>query len=503
MNFSHTLKENGALRKLLQAYAQGPIGFSCFLAWLYVSFYSCALLPVISTTRTSERFWGIMAGAGVIGALVALFLLRRNVDIAGNPRIHYAAALCCGVGSLFIYLSCSQAPVQWCFTITGSIFSGVGFVFLAFMWRSVLGKYDESLIELSVPLSFFISVLLYFLLVAIKNMATMVIIALLPLVSVLFALRGISLLTGQASDDAAQTKEFRRKQNHLTGAACFKNIFSREKLKAQGGHPFPTAIMFFVIWANFAFFRAFWSPTYITNRFTHYIPPFTAAALLALFVLVITIFRAKSVNYRNAYRWVLPITCLGYALLYVLNGRYIEIAYALNFTGLIVMQLYFWIVSAKRMRRGGGEASQILFGIFLLFFLAGTTFGISVGLWTLEHVDTETLYKVLPFIMTGLTAIVMLLGVKSEHYTPDQKQTLSFGEVVHAQASAIAEQFNLTSREQEILIYLLAGRSRPFIRDELVISLSTVNSHVKNIYMKTAVHSYQELLDLAQQEIKV
>ena len=44
---------------------------------------------------------------------------------------------------------------------------------------------------------------------------------------------------------------------------------------------------------------------------------------------------------------------------------------------------------------------------------------------------------------------------------------------------------------------LLEGYSRPRIRDELYISLNTVNAHVKSIYAKAEVHSMQEFLLLA------
>lgn len=56
----------------------------------------------------------------------------------------------------------------------------------------------------------------------------------------------------------------------------------------------------------------------------------------------------------------------------------------------------------------------------------------------------------------------------------------------------------LSARESEVLALLARGRSAPFIRDELVISLNTVTSHVKHIYVKLGVHSRQELLDLVE-----
>ena len=56
--------------------------------------------------------------------------------------------------------------------------------------------------------------------------------------------------------------------------------------------------------------------------------------------------------------------------------------------------------------------------------------------------------------------------------------------------------YGLSSRETEVAALLLAGRSRPYIRDELVISLNTVHSHVSNIYAKCGVHSQREFMDL-------
>ena len=45
--------------------------------------------------------------------------------------------------------------------------------------------------------------------------------------------------------------------------------------------------------------------------------------------------------------------------------------------------------------------------------------------------------------------------------------------------------YNLTEREQEILIHLLQAKSQQQISDELVIALGTVKTHIHNIYQKT------------------
>ena len=57
--------------------------------------------------------------------------------------------------------------------------------------------------------------------------------------------------------------------------------------------------------------------------------------------------------------------------------------------------------------------------------------------------------------------------------------------------------YGLTNREAEILRMLLEGRSRPYIRDTLYVSISTVDTHVRHIYAKVGVHNKQDLIDLS------
>jgi LuxR family maltose regulon positive regulatory protein len=57
----------------------------------------------------------------------------------------------------------------------------------------------------------------------------------------------------------------------------------------------------------------------------------------------------------------------------------------------------------------------------------------------------------------------------------------------------------LSGQERRVLRLLTGDLSYPQIADELVVSLNTVKTHVKNIYSKLDVHSRQEASDLARQ----
>lgn len=55
------------------------------------------------------------------------------------------------------------------------------------------------------------------------------------------------------------------------------------------------------------------------------------------------------------------------------------------------------------------------------------------------------------------------------------------------------EEANLTLREKEILQLLIQGKSYKEIAALILISVETLNSHIKNIYRKLDVHSRSEL----------
>ncbi|MBA3647211.1 MAG: response regulator transcription factor [Chitinophagales bacterium] len=59
-------------------------------------------------------------------------------------------------------------------------------------------------------------------------------------------------------------------------------------------------------------------------------------------------------------------------------------------------------------------------------------------------------------------------------------------------AGETQDEFNLTSREKEMLKCLVDGMSYKLIADSCFISIDTVNGHLKNIYKKLQVHSKSE-----------
>lgn len=502
MNNQEKSFQNHTIKGHLKQYFAKPLGFAFFMAWFYCTFYSCLLITNLSMPRSSERYWSVALLAAAIGCLVTLFLLKRKVQIANKPVVGFSGAAAAAVGTVLIYLGFSGAIIQLYLVILGVVLAGGGYVILVLTWGAVLSSYEESMIEFSVPLSFALSILLYFPLVAFKGALAMIVVMALPLVSVLFA------FSKQEAQDGQRTiQEPCATASRASFAATFK-----EKTPGMT----EVAILLATLWFNFAFFRSFMAPDYPSNRFIHYLFAFVCALVIALTILVFTIRNAHALDFSIAFRWVLPIICTAYTLFVLLDGAFREIAYACNFLGLVMMQLYFWIVSAKQARRASVDP-LIIFSVFLLALSFGGCLGGSAGLWIQTFASEGIAFKILPVVMTGVVAVVMVFRRGSERCTKPHSLsqgsqgdsaegrpafsmdgTRMFNDGISMQAAVIADRYLLSARECEVLTYLLAGRSRPFIRDKLFISLNTVNTHIKRIYTKTDIHSIQDLLDFAQ-----
>ncbi len=68
--------------------------------------------------------------------------------------------------------------------------------------------------------------------------------------------------------------------------------------------------------------------------------------------------------------------------------------------------------------------------------------------------------------------------------------------------ASICDEYGLTPREREVFAYLMRGRNAEYISRELVISIHTAKTHTARIYRKLGINSQQQLLDIAEGQIR-
>lgn len=129
----------------------------------------------------------------------------------------------------------------------------------------------------------------------------------------------------------------------------------------------------------------------------------------------------------------------------------------------------------------------------ILGFVSGSLFAASFSF-------SAHLWYVLSFVSSYAIIILVVLVLRNRHVADFNIIDLtvqSYGSPSDSKTDyqAIAAKYQLTDRETEVLQQLDQGRSIPYISQELLVSPSTVKTHVQAIYRKLDVHTRQELLD--------
>lgn len=112
-----------------------------------------------------------------------------------------------------------------------------------------------------------------------------------------------------------------------------------------------------------------------------------------------------------------------------------------------------------------------------------------------EKVFASICYGAEGYILKNTAPVEILESIK-EIYEGGSPMTPSVAnrvlKMMRTKHQEIPDSFHLTKRENEILSCLVKGMSYKMVADVCVISLDTVNMHVKNIYRKLQVHSKSE-----------
>ncbi len=523
----------------LKTYAQKNLGLAFFLAWNYISLYGCAMAVGVFIPYNLEYIWIVAGAIEGLTALVVLAIARKR-SIANRKAWGVAAAVCAVAANFFLWIS--YIVTAWyfvTFAIAGVLY-GIVLALLTTIWGSELSKGDSSQIEFDVMLSFAISFALYCITLPIKLYGTvdLAIASILPIASVYLAFRKPRSEKQTAS--AENASNMLEPQKRIEGAPANA---AREQGKIESFtdamQSLSTFAMIGGLWFLIAFFRVLSAPVGSYDRYQHYFFPFCFAFVITVALFIVFIKAARHLSITLAFRWTLPFLLLGFSVLSLDYGNISNhiVAFSMNYMGMFGMQISCWMATAKHLHRSGSRAS-ITFLCLAASEGLGIFVGCGIGLLAVHFLTGTTLLAFSMLIIAGVVFLVMLTGFnpawrydgKSKHRFDHVENTLEasrkqqaegkatavdfaslardetddwrdpFMELIRRKSLALQKHYGLTERETEIAELLLAGRSRPYIRDELVISLNTVHTHASNIFAKCDVHSQQEFIDLAHQE---
>lgn len=153
----------------------------------------------------------------------------------------------------------------------------------------------------------------------------------------------------------------------------------------------------------------------------------------------------------------------------------------------------FALASLSAIIRAGEFATSLVLGIAFASYGGASLVGVAAGQRLPEDSIGPLLLVAssLYFATLTMTAIVSLAH-DAEPYLAGP--AASVAELLSARCELLSRRYSLSPRETEILGYLGRGHNPTFISRELVLSLSTVRTHIRNLYKKMGISSQEELL---------
>lgn len=197
---------------------------------------------------------------------------------------------------------------------------------------------------------------------------------------------------------------------------------------------------------------------------------------------------------------LLAVTCVGQALMSSFGDHYFPAAFAVEFAGLLLFQMVLLLQLPSIFVRI--KTLRTFFALWLT--LKGFQFAAMLLRYFLVSGAVGLQQRWVAAATLCLAICVMAYAVRDSsvttaweyfplHHAPKQRYVNACDDVEEA--------YGLTPREREILALVGRGRNGTYIQERLVISKSTYQTHMRNIYKKMDIHTDQELIDIIEEAL--
>lgn len=232
----------------------------------------------------------------------------------------------------------------------------------------------------------------------------------------------------------------------------------------------------------------------------------TISHLIALALLAAVLFVRKDHEHTFAMKLSTTLMLFAFVLFSVFQGLFsASVIIAASTEGLL--ELVIFLALAEVAGYSTVRPSRLM-GCYML--LIGCTQLIGCGLSIVEHAYLPPSdYSIFGLGLVALLIVTAVWFLNDKTITaflwgnaPIKKETDAAGNAVSEKtafdekARRVAQAYNLTQRETDVLIPFSKGRSSSFIAEQFFVSNNTVRSHILHIYSKCNVHSRQELITL-------
>lgn len=455
------------------------LGLSLLLVWEPVVFYTTNLVP--SDVFKLETF-NLSHGTFLLSAS-ALFLIftvldEKNKRIIIDSRVQVPAAISVAVGTIFIFIGAHTAfeVTNW-LNIVGPALSGIGTAPLILGWASFYRHLNSDLVEKVVPLTMVVLAALFVFLYSFPGPLSLVITVALPLVS-------LSLLS------------ISRNHPYAAEATDDSPIYSKVQ-----GFPLPTTLGFLVVAFSYRYPLVVIMNESDLSTTAPFLIAFVIGAALALLFSFLFIYYADKMRLVLLFQIAIPLIALCFIAVAALPLYFNIVVFATSFSVMFLTKIFIFVLGSQPLKLEPSSLRSVSIGSAL----AAVFIGEALADILYRLISNHGIMLVAVISITALASLILLALASAnkrateyilKNYDNPGAENDTFSMIRNCKITT--ETYGLSKRESEILTLIVRGRDFPYIREKLFISRNTVNTHIKHIYAKTAVHSRQELIDIVE-----
>ena len=461
------------------------LGLGFVSASISATYSTSALFPgEFGFLSNMETAWGIAMLVGAL-TLFATGVIMRNWPSSRMRQLLTPALVLNVLGMFFSVFSGSIGGAAW-LEYVGAALNGAGTAWMCVLWADVLGRIDAEEMEFVVPAASVVTLACTLIVPLLGPLFAAFAVVLLPIASaatLALSYRGLGTSPGGPSvESTGPTLLFGLRLTCLLVALLCVYV-AICWIGAASPMPFPVV-------------------------------PSLGGSLFGIALAVCFIAFSVRIDFGSLFRWLGPLIVIGLACCAWGGSAAGTVASTIGEiadTAIQAITYIYFISLARRMDR-----SPVL-GVAFAMAAAqiGAFLGNELGLYTTVLVSAGdasygSISMALVCVVAFATTIVPRKDLSPFGNLPVQRGVSmrnadgigggldSQGVVSDFDATCerLADRYGLSKRETDVFLLLAAGRSQPYIRERLVLSKSTVSTHVSSIYRKCNVHSKQELLDL-------
>jgi DNA-binding CsgD family transcriptional regulator len=468
----------------MRGYLKDLLGLSLFLAWVSCVFYSNIVWDVTQIGFLKEFPMVLsMFVSGIIGlAVIAVLDNRKLTDWRWPTWIPLSAAAICIMGTLLMLGWLKMGSGEDGSIAVGAVVTSFGFSTFVLLWGSQVSRLNSAEIEFVAPVSFVCAHTIFFVVSLLPIVAARLVVISLPLAAAV-AFRHSTISAGiRQTATIAPSGNVAKEDGWLT-----------------------TLLILILLRFWYGAIRAINSSTALDASLQSAISFLLSVTVFSVFIFSALRY-ARAISVPLAVSWSIPLMLIALVTVVFLHMDSMGGALLVQATNMVMslcLQAFFYILFAKAARQVEGRG-VFFFACYLAGIALGMSSGIVFGSWLDNSFSKDETVLGVSVLAAVIASSLMLLvpkaaslGTTAAIFNRDRVMDSPYDSLIRDKTKQLAEKYRLSPREEEILSYLLMGRNRPYIRDTLYISINTVNTHIKSIYIKIGINSQQELIDLA------